>query len=146
MIVRNINVKASKEETTVELDDKEPPKDNIFFSRIMGAKLVGHILHLQADEFATHIALDEFYKAQQKNADAIIETYQGAIKELVKYDIAALTLDHDASPLIYLGKLRSDIQDVRYEVIPEKLSNVHNELDNFITAIDTAVYKITFLK
>lgn len=146
MIVRNINVKSSKEDTTVELDDKEPPKDNIFFSRIMGAKLVGHILHLQADDFATHIALDEFYKAQQKNADVVIETYQGATKKIVNYDVETLTLDHDASPLIYLGKLRSDIEDMRYDVVPEKLSNVHNELDNFVTAIDTAVYKITFLK
>lgn len=117
-----------------------------FFAMLIGAKLVGHILHLQTDCFAKHIALDEFYKGAQKVADKVIEVYQGAMKHIVHYVPEYLYWGMDSTPVVYLQMLREEIQQRRYEVIPKDITNVHNELDNFITLIDTAVYKITFLE
>lgn len=117
-----------------------------FFSLLLGAKLIGHVLHLQTKEFATHIALDEFYKGSQKNADKIIEVYQGASSTIVQYESVYMTEGMFLEPLEYLTQLRAKICDNRYDIVPKELSNVHNEIDNFISTIDTAVYKITFLK
>jgi len=130
------------EGNVTKIDKKE------FFSLILGAKLTGHILHLQCDEFAEHIALDEFYKGQQKNADKIIEVYQGCTKEIVQYDTVTLIfgIDYHGRCLDYLSELKSAICNNRYDIVPRELTNVHNEIDNFISTLDQTIYKITFLK
>jgi hypothetical protein len=139
LIERKI-VPKKKEEDKMVIDEKK------FFSLILGAKLVGHILHLQCKEFAAHIALDEFYKGTQKAADKIIEVYQGAVESIIEYDHVMLTIGMHEIPLSYLTQLREGICDNRYLIVSEELSNVHNEIDNFISIIDTAIYKITYLK
>jgi acyl-CoA hydrolase len=150
MIKKLVPKKKDDAETTVTADE---PVDGLrvdkktFFTLILSAKLIGHILHLQAVEFAVHIALDEFYKGTQKNADKIIEVWQGAAKEIMDYDKETMVWGMDLEPLEYLSHLREVIQHNRYNHVPKTtMSNVQNEIDNFISTLDTAVYKITYLK
>lgn len=119
-----------------------------FFGYLTSAELIGHLLHYQSDRYGEHKALNKFYDEATEQSDSVVEAYQGAFQEKIKtnldhvaeFDIESLT------SLEYLIGLRKLIQDNRYDIIPKENTNIHNELDNFVTSIDSAVYKITFLK
>lgn len=119
-----------------------------FFSMLLGAKLVGHIHHLQVKgvgSYAKHKALNKFYDEAGEIADTIIETYQGCDKELVEYEPEALVYGINMDALEYLEDLRVVIQEGRkLEDLSE--SHIQNEIDNFVTLIDQTVYKLTFLQ
>ena len=117
-----------------------------FFTYFMYAKVTAHILHLQSDSFAEHIALDEFYKGSQENADAIIEIYQGATQSKVQYDTKVAFFGLELKALDYLLQLREIIENNRYLIVPKEMTNVHNEIDNFVSTLDQSAYKIKFLK
>lgn len=113
-------------------------------SLLMAARPQGHIYHLQSTKFAEHIALDEFYKGIGKATDKIIETYQGAYGVIRGYKFEPMR--EDDMPVAYLKELRIRITQLRYEAIPKEITNIHNEIDNAITLIDTVIYKLVNLK
>lgn len=120
-----------------------------FFGVLAGAASVSHCLHLQAtgeSSFSVHKALDRFYKDVPELVDSVIETFQGAQEKIVRYDAVALTYGLEMPPLEYMRGLREMIITSRFDIIPEGLSNVHNELDNVLTLIDGTIYKLRFLK
>jgi len=120
-----------------------------FFTLLITASAMTHIKHLQTtgeSSFAQHIALDGLYKELPELADSVIETYQGATEKIVNYDSSAMSYGLTLKPLEYLKGLRKMIIDSRYDIISKEMSNVHNELDNVITALDGTIYKLTFLK
>lgn len=133
-----------------ELNEDELDESNItpeiFFSLLVSAGSVGHILHLQAKTFAAHKALQKYYEDVVEIADAVIETYQGWKKELVEYDNDTLGAGFDEQPVDYLQAFRIIIEEHRYDIIPKEQTHIHNELDNLVTLIDGTVYKLTFLK
>lgn len=127
-------------------DEPNSVTEEAFFSLIVSAGAVGHILHLQSTSFAAHKALQKFYEDVVEIADAVIETYQGWKKEIVQYDCEILGAGADETPLDYLGAFREIVEEHRYEFIPKEQTHIHNELDNLVALVDSTVYKLTFLK
>lgn len=141
-----MNLKEVVEEKTTEKNDE---RLKLFFSMLLGSKLVGHIHHLQCEgenSYAKHMALEEFYTGANELADEIIEVYQGSFQEIVKYDDSKLVYGMNMDPLIYLGHLKSVIQSGRELFVLETEPNIQSEIDDFISLIDKTVYKLTFLK
>jgi hypothetical protein len=119
-----------------------------FFGLLMGSKTIVHIHHIQTvgdNAYAKHMALGSLYEDLVDVIDSIIETYQGAKKTIISYDKEALVCGLDMEPLAYLAKLKKMIVSNKYKFISEDHSHIHNELDNFITLVDKAIYKLTFL-
>jgi len=113
-------------------------------SMLMGANPQGHIYHLQTTSFAAHKALNEFYDGVVEHRDAIIETYQGQFGIIRGYKLGPML--EDDMPIAYLKELRIRIQALRYDAVPKEYTNIHNEIDNAITLIDSTLYKLINLK
>lgn len=111
-------------------------------SLLMAARPQGHIYHLQSIRFGEHIALDEFYKGIGKATDKIIEVYQGMAGIITGYKFEPMREDN--LPIAYLKELRIKIQELRTQI--QVTSNLQNEIDNAVTIIDVALYKLINLK
>jgi hypothetical protein len=150
LIKRQIKQEINTEEAVKEDVKPIPAKltETEFFSLILAIPMIGHAQHLRTDSFAIHKALNKFYIDADQAADYTIEAYQGCYGKIVNYDlgfIADLHLIHQ-TPLEFLTEVKQTLCDNRYDIIPREKSNLQNELDNLITVIDHAIYKITFLK
>ncbi len=123
--------------------------EQYFFGMLIGSEVITHILHLQAqgeNASSKHNALAGLYEAIPDLVDSIIETSQGAMNKILDYDPEGLSCGAGMEALEYLKKLRKMTSDNRYDIIAKEYSNIHNELDNFITILDKTIYKLTFLK
>jgi DNA-binding ferritin-like protein len=116
-------------------------------SELMNAATSFHKLHLKVTgtgSFAAHKALNELYDALPGHADDLAEGFQGASEKLLTYtEVAPKTL---ASVEEGLGYLREMIDMV--SGLQEKMpySEIVNELDNVKSTLNSAKYKMIFLK
>jgi Family of unknown function (DUF5856) len=117
-------------------------KASEFFSVLLQAAVVAHILHLQARSFAEHMALDTLYSELPGLTDSLIESYQG------KY---GLVMDYPPKPpmpaatncVAFVTGLNKYIDDVRLEVSDD--SEHQNAIDEIVTLLNSTTYKLKFL-
>lgn len=122
--------------------------ESFFFTVMIAASAMAHSKHLAVtgpSSFAHHIALDEFYKGIVEPVDSVIETWQGASAKLVSYDKDGFSFGFELAPLAYLIELRKIIDNNRNLFIPSTYVEVHSELDNVVTQLNSTIYKLTFL-
>ena len=116
-------------------------------SELMNAATTFHKLHLKVTgpgSFAAHKALNELYDALPGHADDLAEGYQGAAEKLLKYnDEAPKTVNTVEEGLKYLRML-IDMVDGLQAKLP--YSELVNELDNVKSTLNSAKYKLLFLK
>ena len=116
-------------------------------SELMNGATSFHKLHLKvtgAGSFAAHKALNELYDALPEHADALAEGYQGAAEVLLKYnEVAPKTLNTIEDGLAYIRML-VDMVDGLQSKMP--YSEIVNELDTVKSSLNSAKYKLKFLK
>lgn len=116
-------------------------------SELMNAATTFHKLHLKVTgpgSFAAHKALNELYDALPDHADDLAEGFQGAAEMLLKYnDDAPKTLNTVEDGLRYLRML-VDMVDGLQAKLP--YTELVNELDNVKSTLNSAKYKLLFLK
>jgi DNA-binding ferritin-like protein len=116
-------------------------------SELMNAATSIHKLHLKVTgpgSFAAHKALNELYDALPDHADALAEGYQGAAEVILKYnDVAPKTLNTVEDGLGYIRML-VDMVDGLQSKMP--YSEIVNELDTVKSTLNSAKYKLKFLK
>jgi len=116
-------------------------------SELMNARTSFHKLHLKVTgdgSFAAHKALNELYDALPDFADTLVEGYQGAAEKLIKYtEVSPRTLDTVADGVSYLRDIYAMINKLQ-GMLP--YSEIVNNLDLVKDAINSAKYKLLFLK
>lgn len=116
-------------------------------SELMNAATSFHKLHLKVTglgSFASHKALNELYDALPDHADALAEGFQGAAEKLLDYtDVAPRTLNSVSEALSYLRELVSMVTTLQSKM---PYSEIVNDLDNVKSTINSAKYKLNFLK
>ncbi len=118
--------------------------------KLMNAATCFHKLHLKVKDlgsYAAHVALNELYDALPGHADTLIEGYQGAVERIIEcshdeeYSKKVCNSVEDA--LSYIRELTSEINELQ-AMIP--YSEIVNDLDNVKSTLNSAKYKLKFLK
>lgn len=116
-------------------------------SELMNAATSLHKLHLKITgegSFAAHKALNEIYDSLPDHADTIIEEYQGASETLLSYtETSPKTLNSVKEAINYLNSVKEQIDSLQ-KIMP--YSEIVNQLDNIKSSINSAKYKLIFLK
>ena len=116
-------------------------------SELMNAATSFHKLHLKvtgAGSFAAHKALNELYDALPGHADDLAEGYQGAASKLLTYaEVSPRKLDTVADAIDYLNDMTTMVNGLQAKM---PYSELVNDLDTIKSTINSARYKLTFLK
>lgn len=116
-------------------------------SELMNAATSFHKLHLKVTgmgSFAAHKALNELYDALPDHADDLAEGYQGASEKLLDYsEIAPKTLDSVSEAISYIRDMVNMVSNLQSKM---PYSEIVNELDNVKSTLNSAKYKLNFLK
>jgi DNA-binding ferritin-like protein len=116
-------------------------------SELMNAATSFHKLHLKVKDlgsFAAHGALKELYDAIPEMADTLAESYQGAAEKLLDYnEMPPRKLISVEDGLAYIRELKDNVNALQ-AVMP--YSEIVNDLDLVKSALNTAKYKLIFLK
>lgn len=114
---------------------------------LMNASTSFHKLHLQVEgigSFAAHKALNEIYDALPGLADSIAEGYQGAAEKLLAYNHQGpVILKSVKDAITYLRDITDMVNELQ-KVMP--YSEIVNTLDTVKDAVNSAKYKLIFLK
>ena len=116
-------------------------------SETMNAAVSFHKLHLKVTgtgSYAAHKALNDLYDALPGHADDLAEGYQGAAEKLLTYkDSAPRMLGSVVEGVDYLRDM-CDMVCALQAKLP--YSELVNELDNVKSTLNSAKYKLLFLK
>ncbi len=116
-------------------------------NEFMNAATSFHRLHLKVQglgSYAAHKALGDLYDALPDHADSLIEQYQGVAEKIL--DIPSTTprtLNSVEEGIAYLRELHNMVTNLQ-ESMP--YSEIVNQLDEAKSTIDSAKYKLLFLK
>lgn len=116
-------------------------------SELMNAATSFHKLHLKvtgAGSYAAHKALNELYDALPGHADDLAEGFQGASEKLLEYkDVAPRNLGSVQDAVAYLREMHQMVSNLQAKV---PYSEIVNDLDTIKSTINSAKYKLLFLK
>ena len=116
-------------------------------SELMNGATSFHKLHLKvsgAGSYAAHKALNDLYDALPGHADDLAEGYQGASSKLLTYSEASpRKLESVADAISYLNDMTAMINGLQAKM---PYSEIVNSLDTVKDTINSARYKLTFLK
>ena len=147
MLKRPEGTKASSEYATSPANGNVESLTAACVSELMNAATSFHKLHLKVTgtgSFAAHKALNELYDALPGHADDLAEGYQGASEKLLAYaEAAPRKLDTVADGIDYLKDM-CDMVCKLQDKMP--YSEIVNELDTIKSTMNSAKYKLLFLK
>lgn len=116
-------------------------------SELMNAATSFHKLHLKVTgtgSYAAHKALNDLYDALPGHADDLAEGFQGAHEKLLSYaEAAPRKLDTVADGIDYLKEM-CDMVCKLQDKMP--YSEIVNDLDTIKSTMNSAKYKLLFLK
>lgn len=116
-------------------------------SELMNAATSIHKLHLKvtgAGSYAAHKALNELYDALPGHADDLAEGYQGASEKLLSYsEVAPRKLDSVEDALSYIRDMTEMVTSLQAKM---PYSEIVNDLDTIKSTLNSAKYKLKFLK
>ena len=116
-------------------------------SELMNAATTFHKLHLKVTgvgSYAAHKALNDLYDALPGHADDLAEGFQGAAETLLKYnDEVPKTLNTVDDGVRYVKMLVEMVSSLQDKM---PFSELVNELDNVKSTLNSAKYKLLFLK
>lgn len=116
-------------------------------SELMNASVSFHKLHLRVTgtgSYAAHKALNDLYDALPEHADDLAEGYQGAAEKILDYtELAPRKLGTVTEGIIYIRELVKMVSTLQGSL---QYSELINELDNVKSTLNSAKYKLNFLK
>jgi DNA-binding ferritin-like protein len=116
-------------------------------SELMNAATSFHKLHLKvtgSGSFAAHKALNELYDALPGHADDLAEGFQGASEKLLSYtEVEPQVLNTVEEALSYLRDMTEMVSGLQAKM---PYSEIVNDLDTIKSTINSAKYKLKFLK
>jgi len=116
-------------------------------SELMNAAISFHKLHLKVKDLgsdAAHRALNTLYDALPEHADTLAESYQGAAEKLLDYnEMPPRKLISVEDGIAYIRELKDNVNALQ-AVMP--YSEIVNDLDLVKSSLNSAKYKLIFLK
>ena len=116
-------------------------------SELMNAGTSFHKLHLKitgTGSYAAHKALNELYDAMPGHADDLAEGYQGASEKLLTYsESAPRKLESVDDALSYIRDITEMVTGLQAKM---PYSEIVNDLDTVKSTLNSAKYKLKFLK
>jgi len=116
-------------------------------SELMNAGTSFHKLHLKitgAGSYAAHKALNELYDAMPGHADDLAEGFQGASEKLLAYvEVAPRQLNTLEDGLNYIREITDMVTKLQAKM---PYSEIVNDLDTIKSTLNSAKYKLLFLK
>ena len=116
-------------------------------NELMNARTSFHKLHLKikgAGSYAGHKALNELYDALPEHADNLAEGYQGAAETLLEIpDSTPKKLSTVEDGLSYIRDIVAMVTTLQGKM---PYSEIVNELDTVKSTLNSAKYKLIFLK
>lgn len=116
-------------------------------TELMNAASSFHKLHLKvkgSGSFAAHKALNELYDALPDHADTLIEGYQGAAEKILDYsEVSPKVLNTVEEAIGYLREMYQMVNNLQSKM---PYSEIVNSLDTLKDTINSAKYKLLFLK
>jgi DNA-binding ferritin-like protein len=116
-------------------------------TELMNAASSFHKLHLKvrgAGAYAAHKALNDLYDALPGHADSLIEGYQGASEQILTYsETVSRTLNTVEEGIAYLRDMYQMVNGLQAKM---PYSEIVNSLDTVKDTINSAKYKLLFLK
>jgi len=147
MLKRPSATKASSEYATAPANGNVESLTAACISELMNAATSFHKLHLKVTgtgSYAAHKALNELYDALPGHADDLAESFQGAHEKLLSYaEVAPRKLDTVADAIDYLKDM-CDMVCKLQDKMP--YSEIVNDLDTIKSTMNSAKYKLLFLK
>jgi DNA-binding ferritin-like protein len=147
MLKRPEASKASNEYATAPANGNVESLTAACVSELMNAATSFHKLHLKvtgAGSYAAHKALNDLYDALPGHADDLAEGFQGASEKLLSYGEAApRKLNTVADGIDYLKDM-CDMVCKLQDKMP--YSEIVNDLDTIKSTMNSAKYKLLFLK
>jgi hypothetical protein len=102
-----------------------------------------HVMHLQTRNYATHIALGEYYAAIVGLVDTLVEAIQGKYGIVKGYPMGN-TFNQDMKPVRYMQYLHDMFAKERSKLPLD--SEIGNIADTIAEQIDSTLYKLRFLR
>jgi len=127
----------------VKADEQNASLGEMMFDLLHSAT-VTHIMHLQTESFAEHMALGEYYEAIPDLVDSLIEAWQGKNQKILRNYGGCKELYEGATPLEYLKTLRDEFEVCRPYIGED--SELQNLADTIADQLDSTMYKLRFLK
>lgn len=128
-----------------EMDEAsfEPDMDEVgdFIGRLLMSAPILHMLHLQTDSYAKHIALGELYDSLPDDVDLVIEEFQGCYGTVPSYNTY---VTYTANPVIFVEDLLTFTKKNRDCMGPS--SSINSSIDILVTSIAKTLYKLKNLK
>lgn len=118
-----------------------------FVGLLFLARDLAHKAHLRAKgegSLARHLALNEFYEGIVPLADKFAEQYQGRYAELLDVPLLDNEYEGDIEPV--LREMMNYIDECRDDMVPRKMSSLHNVIDEIVGRFESTLYKLKFLK
>lgn len=147
MLKRPGATKAGSEYATAPANGNVESLTAACVSELMNAATSFHKLHLKVTgtgSYAAHKALNELYDALPGHADDLAEGFQGASEKLLAYaEAAPRKLDTVADAIDYLKDM-CDMVCKLQDKMP--YSEIVNDLDTIKSTMNSAKYKLLFLK
>ena len=147
MLKRPGATKASSEYATAPANGNVETLTAACVSELMNAATSIHKLHLKVTgtgSFAAHKALNDLYDALPGHADDLAEGFQGASEKLLSYaEAAPRKLDTVADAIDYIKDM-CDMVCKLQDKMP--YSEIVNDLDTIKSTMNSAKYKLLFLK
>lgn len=127
--------------------DSLEAKTSALVSELMNAATSIHKMHLKITglgSYAGHKALNELYDALPGHADDLAEGYQGAAEKLLSYsEVAPKTLNSVEDALEYIRDMITMVNALQAKM---PYSELVNDLDTVKSTLNSAKYKLKFLK
>ena len=116
-------------------------------TELMNAAVSFHKLHLKVTgigSYASHKALNDLYDALPGHADDLAEGFQGASEKLLEcQDVAPRKVNTVEEAVSYLRDMYQMVNGLQAKM---PYSEIVNNLDNVKDTINSAKYKLLFLK
>jgi len=113
----------------------------LFVATLLHSATNTHFFHWTTDSYSKHIALGEYYDGIVELTDAFAEAYMG---KYGKFTAFPSVYHQPKEPVKYLESLQNFVTDARQD-LPQD-SELQNLIDEIADLINTATYKLKFLK
>ena len=114
-----------------------------FIGTLFQSRTQAHIMHLQSNSYAQHVALQGYYEEILDIIDGLVESYQGRYGIVYGYKMES-NVEESTNPITYFEALSKYVEMKRQTITQD--SYIQNQVDEVVALISSALYKLKFLK
>lgn len=109
--------------------------------KLFEARQQTHVLHLNTNSYAKHIALGEFYDGILDLIDEFVEVYQASYRKMTLTGSMSIS---EPDPILYLDGVLTTILVYR-KSLDTKDTHLQNIVDEIVSLINRTLYKLRYL-